>query len=222
MDIDHIQVRFASFATELLIESQGPNRGGLLLGQPGSCSLPSVVNQLTDRSKRQRSSHQFLQAGLDLPIAGMGFDQQSEHFSLEGTLRVLWLWSWYEHILQGLFCFLLPTVQGLTRNVMVSAQLAHQPMTGWRGQQLSYPSNSLLCCATMLHSSSLSTVDVVFSTVSLGEIFCTLFTTCHILLRFFEPCLNTGILPRRHLYFSLFLCIFLFHTIPASRRVLCA
>src|SRR5258707_15815441 len=71
---------------------------------------------------------------------------------------------------------------------MLSTQLAHHSMAAWRCQQLDHPRSSLLCCVTMLHRASLSTVDVVCSTVSLGEIFCNLFTTCHMLLGFFEPC----------------------------------
>ncbi|MFL5667509.1 MAG: hypothetical protein ACJ8BW_40105, partial [Ktedonobacteraceae bacterium] len=42
----------------------------------------------------------------------------------------------------------------------------------------------------MLHGASLSTVEVVFSTVSLREIFCKLAPNCHIRSKDFEPCLK--------------------------------
>src|SRR5260370_40019153 len=85
VDIHYIQVGFAPFAAELLIERQRTRRRGPLSGQPDSCSFSGLLNQATNLSHRQRDPQQFLQTGLDLPIAGMRFDQQREYLSCQVT-----------------------------------------------------------------------------------------------------------------------------------------
>src|SRR2546422_6921694 len=120
----------------------------------------------------------------------MRFDQQGQNLFLHLHGAGGWDLLDFQSRLQSLCSFHLPSIQGLTRDLMRATQLAQQPM-GWLwNQQLTDPLASLLCCATMVHVSSLRTVFLLFVSPSLsGTLLATFPSIVTVLHALFEPCL---------------------------------
>ena len=118
----------------------------------------------------------------------MRFNQQGQHLFLHLRRPFGWDVADVQGRMPRLCSFHLPSIQGLTRDLMNATQLAQQPV-GWLwNQQLTDPLAALLCRATMVHVSSLRTVFVMFVSPYLSGMFLATFpplvTVVHAL---FEP-----------------------------------
>ena len=163
MDINHIQIGFSSLATVLFIQCQRPWRTGLLLTQPRLGALTCFFDDAGNLPQTDLDPMQVLQTRLNASITGMRVDQQSQgQGGKRGSLLRSPLAS--QRFFQCSLPCHRPTIQGLTRDMMRTTQLADQPVWGLR-QHLADHLNALPNSATMVHVSSLGTV--VFFRLSL-------------------------------------------------------
>src|SRR5260221_1405809 len=175
VDINHIQIGFSALAAVLFIQGQGARSSRLLLTQPRSSTLPGFFDDANNPSQAQMNPMQVPQTRFNAPITGMRLDQQRQNH--KGNRLILL--GWQELVSQSFFQCLpsccRPTVQGLTRYLVLTTQLTDQPMDGV-SQHLTDHAHSLLNSATMVHVSSPPN-GVVFSifTLSLRDSFRQLF-----------------------------------------------
>ena len=160
--INHIEIGFSSLTAVLFIQGPCTRRARTRLSQP-SLSTPSrFLHDSGNTSQADADATQLHQTRLDIAITGMRFEKPRQHLFLHLHRPFGWDVADVQGRLQGLCSFHLPSIQGLTRDLMNATQLAQHPM-GWLwNQQLTDPLTALLCRATMVHVSSLRTVFVVF------------------------------------------------------------
>src|SRR5260221_538100 len=199
--IHHIERGFSSLTAVLFIQGPCTRRVRLLLAQPVLGTSPRFLHDSGNASQAEAHATQLQQTRLDIAITGMRFNQQGQHLFLHLYRAFDWTVAGFQGRLQGLCSFHFPSIQGLTRNLMGPTQLAQQPMC-WLGyQQLTDPLASLLCCATMVHVSSLRTVFVLFCSPYLsGTLLATFPSTVTVVHALFEPCLSTELLGHSSQY----------------------
>src|SRR6266571_2362417 len=191
VNINHIEISFSSLTAVLLIQGQGTRGAGLLLAQPALGTLPGFLHDPHNASHAHLDATHLQQTGLDIAITGMRFDQQGQHPFLHLHPPFGRVLPEFQSGLQGLSSFLFPSIQRLTRDLMATTQLAHQPM-GWFGnQQLTDPLNSLFGCARMVHVSSLRAVSLfLLSPYLSGMLLATFPPIVTLVPALFEPCLT--------------------------------
>src|SRR5258706_1831621 len=179
--IYHIQIRFSTLATVLLIQSQDTLRIGFLLVHPLLSTFTCFFDNASNRPQADLDPMIVSQIGLNPSITGMRVQKQVQNKDRKQDIFLLnWHWT-SQRAFHCLYCLFFPTVQRLTRNVVFSTHLRDQPMLGCRYDWDNHL-KALLSSATMVHVSSLRMVKAfcLLPPYFSGILFVNFAVNCHI------------------------------------------
>jgi hypothetical protein len=147
--IDHIQIGALAVVGIDFIQRQGARTGRRMRGHPLLRALLGFLNDGGNRANAQLLAGQRVQAGLDVGVAVVAFDQQGQDLPLYGRGQADHGRRGAKDLLQCLLGGGFPGVEGRTRDIERATELRDETIFAGMCKHVAGPLHPLSGCARM-------------------------------------------------------------------------